>query len=98
MSKSGIQQLRSGNQQAYERLMRLMRDAYHEDNPPAKQPKEQDVRVPAGTAAALRQTADPVARAQAAFNLAQAVPRQTRAQAAAAQPVAARTRARATAA
>ena len=103
MSRSGIQQLRSGNQQAYERLMRLMRDAYHEDNPETTKPKEQEqtpatVRVPRGTAEALRST-DRNTRAQAAFATAQAVeaaiPRQTRAQARAAAATGPVTRARA---
>ena len=97
MSKSGIEQLRAGNPTAYTRLMNLMREAFREENPEPK--KAATVPIATATVAGLRAD-DTVTRARAAFDLAQAiVPRQTRAQArtaaAAEQPVAARTRARA---
>ena len=109
MSKSGIEQLRAGNPTAYTRLMKLMREAYREQNPkadeqdnPTKQTPPPPPTVPRATVTGLRAT-DQATRARAAFDLAEAVlPRrrattraQTRAAAAADQPIANRTRARA---
>ena len=106
MSRSGIEQLRAGNPTAYKRLMNLMREAYREENPKADdQPTDKQTpppTVPRATVTGLRAT-DQATRARAAFDLAEAVlprPRattraQTRAAAAADQPIATRTRARA---
>ena len=79
MSKSGIEQLRAGNQQAYARLMNLMREAYKEDVEPATTPRT-TVRLTTKVRNNL-QSVDPVVRATAAAQIVNlAIPRVTRAQ------------------
>jgi len=46
LSSSGIQQLRDGQPQAYASLMKLMRDAFHDGEPPPPPPKPQPARPP----------------------------------------------------
>ena len=70
MSKSGIEQLRAGNQQAYARLMNLMREAYKEDVEPTTTPRT-TVRLATKVRRNL-QSVDPVVRAVAASQLAAA--------------------------
>ena len=104
MSKSGVEQLRAGNPTAYKRLMNLMREAFREENILQNNPKAaseatsdppvpKDTVVPPGIVTGLRARAQ-ATRARAAFDLAEVVLPRTRAQAAAQQPIANRTRAR----
>tara|TARA_B110000285_G_scaffold232313_1_gene303099 strand:- start:913 stop:1854 length:942 start_codon:yes stop_codon:yes gene_type:complete len=103
MSKSGIEQLRAGNPTAYKRLMNLMREAFKEENPKTDErgkPADKAVTTepakttPPGTLNNLF-NGTPVQQAVAAREVLRAVPRQTRAQTRADQPIAHRTRARA---